>query len=85
MNRLQMIKVMSISILILKCISCIVYPYSVAAMKHYETMKVVPLDVQFEDALLVTSIRTDNISVSVEDFLQVESDSNDFYFEPDFK
>lgn len=54
-------------------------------MKHYETMKVMPLDVQFEDALLTTSIYTDSMSVTIQEFIDVESDNNDFYFEPDFK
>ena len=54
-------------------------------MKHYETMRVTPLDVQFEAALLTSSIHTDEASVTVLDYIQIEASDGDYYFEPDFK
>ena len=55
-------------------------------MKQYETLKVVPVDVQFEAALLTASIHTDEASVTIQDYLIVGTDDGVYdYFEPDFK
>ena len=55
-------------------------------MNHlYETTRVVPLDVQFEFAFMTDSIHTDNLSVTVRDYIELQASDDDFYFEPDFK
>ena len=44
-----------------------------------------PLDVQFEAAFLITSIHTDDTSVTIQDFVHLQFSDGDFYFEPDFE
>lgn len=53
--------------------------------RHYEQTRVTPVDVEFEQALLINSIHMDAMTVGVYDFEPVQSSDGDDYFEPDFK
>lgn len=53
-------------------------------MKHYETIRVIPLDVLLE-ANFVVSMPLDESSVTVQEFETVQSTDGDDYFDPGFE